>query len=144
MFKALIIASVAAATLVTGCASTDNSAPRELSDYMFVRGDFNGWNAVPEHKLTKTSTDRLYMTSIDVTADGSVYGFKFADQLWGAGANCGYQNKEDETIVLGKRVPVSCSSSYSNFVFTPAESGTYNFYMDGSVEPFQIYVEKAE
>lgn len=146
MFNKILLAGLAAAALVTGCASTadgESGAAKPLSDYFFVRGDFNGWNADAKYQVKATDTANVYMTTVPLTA-GDTIGFKFADGLWSSGSNCGYNKSEDETIVLGKAVQVNCNSSYANFVIKVEKTGGYNFYIDDSKKPREIWVEMAK
>ncbi|MBD1389694.1 SusF/SusE family outer membrane protein [Neiella sp. HB171785] len=146
MFKKILVASLAASALLSGCSSTadgGSAAVKPLSDYFFVRGDFNGWNADPKHKVQPTDQASVYMATIPLSA-GDTLGFKFADDLWSSGANCGFNKSEDETIVLGKAVQVNCNSSYSNFKIEVKQTGNYNFYIDDSKKPREIWVELAK
>ncbi|GGA77843.1 hypothetical protein GCM10011369_19710 [Neiella marina] len=146
MYKKILVAALAASALISGCSSTGDGgsgAAKPLSDYFFVRGDFNGWNADPKHKVQPTDKDSVYMATVSLSA-GDTLGFKFADDLWSSGSNCGYNKSEDETIVLGKPVQVNCNSSYSNFVIKVEKTGAYNFYIDDSKKPREVWVELAK
>ncbi|TAA41086.1 hypothetical protein [Corallincola spongiicola] len=146
MFKKLLLVTLAAAALATGCSSgsSSSSGKRDLSEFMYLRGVFTWWDAEPEFQLKKTETTDVYYASAELVADGQPYDFKFADAGWSAGSNCGFKGKEDEVMEIGKRSKVNCSSAFENFKFTPPETGVYNFFIDVTKETPEAYIEKAQ
>lgn len=144
-----MLAAALAGTLgITGCASTGGgdttaSGKRDLSKVMFVRGSFAWWDPLDEYKVKSVGED-LYMATVELTADGQPYEFKFADAGWTGGTNCGYLSQEaDQVVEFGKRSKANCSSVFENFKFTPPETAIYEFYFDNSGEIPEIYVEPA-
>lgn len=117
------------------------SGKRDLSQVMFLRGQFAWWEALPEYQLESVEMD-LYRAKAELTADGQPYEFKFADMSWSPGTNCGYLTQDqDQDIISGQKSKANCSSMFENFKFLPQESGTYYFYFDNRGETPLIYVE---
>jgi hypothetical protein len=115
-----------------GCASTDNrdQLTPERSESLYLRGSFTWFDAEPDYQVVEVSTN-IYKTTIDLVADGQAYEFKFADDNWSKGNNCGYANKEQDQVVdLVQKVTANCLAVDEFFLFTPQESGKYDFYID--------------
>ncbi|MFD2096183.1 hypothetical protein ACFSJ3_09325 [Corallincola platygyrae] len=144
MFKKLLLVTLAAAALATGCSGggSSGSGKRDLSEFMYLRGVFTWWDAEPEFQLKKADKPDVYFASAELVADGQPYDFKFADAGWSAGSNCGFKGKEDEVVEVGKRVKSNCSSAFENFKFTPPETAVYDFFIDVSGEVPEVYIEK--
>lgn len=141
----LLVSFVVAA----GCATTapsefTASGKRDLSQVMFLRGQFAWWEALPEYQLETVELD-LYRAKAELTADGQPYEFKFADMGWSPGTNCGYLiQEEDQTVVAGQKSKANCSSMFENFKFLPQDSGTYHFYFDNRGETPLVFVEPSK
>ncbi|NTS76150.1 hypothetical protein HR060_04645 [Catenovulum sp. SM1970] len=123
------------AVLVSAC-STTPQAPIEIdrSDELYLRGSFTWWDAEKDY-LVKKVQDQVYRTTVDLVADGQPYEFRFADEAWSTGNNCGYLDKaSDETIALDTPVTGNCLANYESFLFTPDESGKYDFYIDFTLD----------
>jgi hypothetical protein len=146
MLKKLLIVTLAAAALATGCTgggAGGTGGKRDMSEFMYLRGVFTWWDAEDEFKLKKVDGQPdVYFSSAELVADGQPYDYKFADAGWSAGSNCGFKGKEDEVVEVGKRSKVNCSSAFENFKFTPPETGVYNFFIDFSGETPETYIEK--
>lgn len=139
--KSLITTTLAALLLLQGCASTGGK--RDLSESLYLRGQFAWWDALPEYKVKKVEAD-LYRATAELKADGQPYEFKFGDASWSTGTNCGYLTEEDKIIEVGKKAKANCSAVFENFKFTPKETGEYAFFLDVSGENPVVYVEKAQ
>ncbi|OZG75315.1 hypothetical protein BTA51_02720 [Hahella sp. CCB-MM4] len=140
MKKHLMVSALAATLIFTGCATTGK---RDLSQSVYLRGQFAWWDALDEYKVKRVSSD-VYMASAELTADGQPYEMKFGDAGWTSGTNCGYLSQaEDQVLEFGKKSKANCSSVFENFKFTPPETGTYNFYLDVSGEVPLVYVESS-
>lgn len=145
MAPRLITALLVALLALTGCASTggESGGKRDLSESLYLRGQFAWWDALPEYKVKKVGED-LYRTEAELKADGQPYEFKFGDSMWSAGTNCGYLSEEDKDIELNKPAKANCSAVFENFRFTPPETGTYAFFFDNSGETPVVLVKPAE
>ncbi|SFC49790.1 hypothetical protein [Pseudoalteromonas denitrificans] len=115
---------------ITACSSTDSFEENAVSktDIMtpiYLRGNFNTWEAQPEYQLKKINKDIL-QTKVKFSTAGETYEFKIADKNWSQGLNCGYMSEElDQFIESGIPVQANCNSIYNYFSFTPYESGWY-------------------
>ncbi len=136
-----VLSLITATLLLTGCATT-GSGKRDLSEIMYLRGQFAWWDALPEYKVQKAGDD-VYVARAELKADGQPYEFKFGDAGWTSGTNCGYLTEEDKVVEIGKKVKANCASVFENFRFTPAEDGVYEFYLDVSGETPLVYIKKA-
>lgn len=118
-------------SLLNGCATTaiETFTQEKNYDGLYLRGVFSWWEADEKYKLIKISEQR-YAATIELIADGQPYDFKFADADWTPGFNCGFSNKRDQIILIGKSVNADCESTDENFRFTPSETGTYEFIID--------------
>lgn len=149
-FRTIVLAATATSMLaLTACATggggddTANASGKDdLSKNVYLRGVFTWWDAEEQYKLTRVSED-LYMSKVELTADGQPYEFKFADASWTPGTNCGYLGEDDKDIELGKKAMANCSSKFENFSFVPQETATYEFYLDDAAATPVVYVEKA-
>ena len=142
MKKQLILSTLASVLLMQGCASTDGgSGKRDLSQVLYLRGQFAWWDALDEYKVKKVGPD-LYKSEVELKADGNAYEFKFGDAMWSAGTNCGYLGEEDKVVTFEKKSKANCSSVFENFHFTPTEDGKYAFFLDNSGEVPLVYVER--
>ncbi|RMF16531.1 MAG: hypothetical protein D6758_07750, partial [Gammaproteobacteria bacterium] len=72
-----LLSLLAAVLFISGCATT-GSGKRDLSEIMYLRGQFAWWDALPEYKLQKAGND-VYMARVELKADGQPYEFKFGD-----------------------------------------------------------------
>ena len=142
MKKFLTVSALMATMLLSaGCATTGGG--NDLSNTMYLRGQFAWWDALDEYKVKKVS-EGVYMSSVELTADGQPYEMKFGDAGWTSGTNCGYLSQEaDQVLEFGKKSKANCSSVFENFKFTPPATGTYNFFLDVSGEVPLVYVEPA-
>jgi hypothetical protein len=133
MKKISFVSAVFIASLLSGCATNviDSFTKEQNFDGLYLRGVFSWWEADEKYKLVATS-DEIYSTSIELIADGQPYDFKFADSDWTPGMNCGYANKSDKVIVVGKSVRANCVTTDENFRFTPSETGMFQFTIDFS------------
>ena len=119
---------------VTGCTVTDfnkNNMPSTAHlnwDKLYLRGVFNWWEADARYKMIKHA-DHHYSATIDLIADGQPYEFKFSDQDWSLGTNCGYLMQDrDQILRLDTIVKADCKTRANNFKFTPLLTGSYTFH----------------
>ena len=118
------------ASVLTACSSTESFKENEVENTgietpIYLRGNFNTWEAQPEYQLKKISTDVL-QTKIKLSTAGQTYEFKIADENWSQGLNCGYLSEDlDQFLESGIPVQANCNSIYNYFSFTPYESGWY-------------------
>ncbi|MGS2720953.1 hypothetical protein [Paraglaciecola aestuariivivens] len=118
-------------SLLSGCASNviDNLISEQDYDGLYLRGVFTWWEADEKYKLVEVSS-QLYATQIALIADGQPYDFKFADENWTPGMNCGYANNSSRIVTEDDLVSADCDTVDQNFRFTPQESGTFEFSID--------------
>lgn len=120
--------------VVAGCNVLDSNrentgAIAQLQwDKLYLRGVFNWWEADARYKLTKNA-EHHYSATIDLVADGQPYEFRFSDQDWSLGTNCGYLAQDrDQVLNLNTIVQADCNTHIKNFKFTPVLSGSYTFH----------------
>ncbi len=124
MRKLIIAAAIAS---LTACSSTEeNVTPSaDVSNTMYLRGDFNLWEAQPEYELAVVS-NAILQTKVKFLETGKAYEFKISDEKWTMGLNCGYKDEGlDKFLELGIPVQANCNSIYNYFSFTPYEAGWY-------------------
>ncbi|PAJ75897.1 hypothetical protein CJF42_02430 [Pseudoalteromonas sp. NBT06-2] len=115
---------------LTACSSIESFKDNEIEisnkgTPIYLRGNFNTWEAQPEYQLKKINSDVL-QTKIKLSTAGQTYEFKIADENWSQGLNCGYLNEDlDQFLESGIPVQANCKSIYNYFSFTPYESGWY-------------------
>ena len=73
-------------SVLTACSSTDTFTDNEveassINTPIYLRGNFNTWEAQPEYQLKKISTDIL-QTKIKLSTAGQTYEFKISDALF--------------------------------------------------------------
>lgn len=119
--------------LFSGCATNviEEFAKEEGYDQLYLRGVFSWWEADEQYKL-KEVADQVYATRIELIADGQPYDFKFADENWTPGLNCGYASNSNIVVKIGTRYRANCETTDNNFIFTPTETGTFEFSIDFS------------
>lgn len=129
MKKALF--SVALASLLVGCSSTTPSvldttqATKNVTQSLYLRGDFTLWEAQSAYKLKEQATNIL-STKVKFGTIGKAYEFKIADENWTQGYNCGFKSEGlDKFLEVGIPVQANCESVYNYFSFTPYEAGWY-------------------
>ena len=110
--QTLMTTTLAAVLLMQGCATTGDGK-RDLSESMYLRGQFAWWDALPEYKVKKVEAD-LYRATAELKADGQPYEFKFGDASWSTGTNCGYLTEEDKIIKIGKKSKANCENQHKN------------------------------
>jgi hypothetical protein len=119
--------------LLNSCATNVIDVLIQEKNYqgLYLRGVFSWWEADEKYKLQEVSSQR-FSTTIELIADGQPYDFKFADADWTPGMNCGYARQSDRTILVGKTYKSDCETNDENFIFTPKETGTFEFVIDFS------------
>ncbi|MFT2092817.1 hypothetical protein [Paraglaciecola sp. 2405UD69-4] len=127
------ISSIVLSLLISGCATNviEEFAQDKGYDQLYLRGVFSWWEADEQYKLQEIA-DQVYATRIDLIADGQPYDFKFADENWTPGLNCGYASNSNIVVKVGSRNRANCESTDNNFIFTPTETGTFEFSIDFS------------
>ncbi|MFK3865981.1 hypothetical protein [Pseudoalteromonas rhizosphaerae] len=127
------ILTVALVTLLSACSSqiqmpdlSDVLPGQELDRTMYLRGDFNLWDAEKQYEFTQVAS-ALYQAQVKFSTPGKVYEFKIADMDWSAGYNCGFseQDPTGQSLTLGQSVKADCNTTYNYFSFTPAIKGSY-------------------
>ena len=127
------ILTVALVALLSACSSqiqmpdlSDVLPGQELDRTMYLRGDFNLWDAETQYEFTQVAP-ALYQAQVKFSTPGKVYEFKIADMEWSAGYNCGFseQDPTGQSLTLGQSVVADCDTTYSYFSFTPAIKGSY-------------------
>ena len=117
-------------TALAGCASQPEIAGPQTPQDLYLRGVFTWWEADENFKLEKVGSES-FAAEAELIADGQPYDFRFADDQWTSGANCGYLNKEqDEVVTLNETVDATCFGVNNNFKFTPEQTGVYQFLID--------------
>ncbi len=121
------------AVLLSGCASQieEYFEPEVRPDYqqMYLIGNFTWWEINPKYQLNHLR-DYVYTAEVDLIADGQPYEFKFIDEQWNAGSNCGYATEKDKEVKLNQPVTANCYAGFENFQFTPQKSGSFRFRID--------------
>lgn len=127
------ILTVALVALLSACSSqiqmpdlSDVLPGQELDRTMYLRGDFNLWDAETQYEFTQVAP-ALYQAQVKFSTPGKVYEFKIADMDWSAGYNCGFseQDPTGQSLTLGQSVVADCDTTYNYFSFTPAIKGSY-------------------
>ncbi|WP_020406040.1 hypothetical protein [Hahella ganghwensis] len=136
MRKHIKVKALLAVLALGGCAGI--SGKQDLSQTVFLRGQFAWWEALDEYKVKRIGRD-VYVASAELTADGQPYELKFADAEWSS-VNCGHLTPDDQELTIGKVSKANCSTDGS-FKFTPPETGAYDFYLDVSGDVPLVYVE---
>lgn len=136
--KQLLLLTILA--LLAGCSATSQGqgGERNLASYIYLRGAFNGWEALDEFQLQALGNQR-YAAEAQLVADGKPYYFKFADAGWVMGSNCG--PLADDLVEPGKTVSANCSEGRRSFRFTPTATGRYRFLFDNSGDQPEVTVE---
>lgn len=130
--------------VVTGCSTTfvDQILEKDYQSF-YLRGVFTWWEADENYKVQQVS-GRLYKASAKLIADGQPYDFKFSDESYAPGYDCGGIRDMNTVLTLGKMAIADCEAPTSNFQFTPQETGTYDFFIDFTNEEApSVYVNKA-
>ncbi|MBB1467862.1 hypothetical protein H5232_05215 [Pseudoalteromonas sp. SG41-5] len=127
------ILTVALVALLSACSSqiqmpdlSDVLPGQALDRTMYLRGDFNLWDAETQYEFTQVAP-ALYQAQVKFSTPGKVYEFKIADMEWSAGYNCGFseQDPTGQSLTLGQSVKADCNTTYNYFSFTPAIKGSY-------------------
>lgn len=143
MYKRLTI-FMAISTLLSGCSTTFVEQILE-KDYesFYLRGVFTWWEADENYRL-KFVDGKVYKTSVKLIADGQPYDFKFADENYTPGYDCGSPiGTGGKVMKIDKPTLSSCENPGGNFQFTPDETGTYDFFIDFTNEDApQVYIKK--
>jgi len=132
---------------LTACAGSGREEEQKWSsDYpdgrvLYLRGDMNDWEALPEQRLRKVG-EGLYMTEAKLVAAQSPYKFKYADRDWTPGCNFGYAKGSGEYHLGGNAVPLTPRSMFEEIVVSVDTDGTYEFYLDIRGEKPLAYVVK--
>jgi hypothetical protein len=125
-----IILAIAITSILSACSSTDTFESDDvvidkINTPIYLRGNFNTWEAQPELELKRVNADVL-QTKVKLSTAGETYEFKIADEQWSKGLNCGYLSEDlDQFLESGIPVQANCNSIYNYFSFTPYESGWY-------------------
>ena len=138
--------AVAGITLLASCSITpypEQVKVDDRSEYLYLRGNFTWWD-IEQHAKVERVEGQVYKAKVELIADGQPYEFKFADENWSLGANCGYYNKADQQVVIGKKSSANCNAKFEPFKFTPSVTADYNFYIDFSeLELPKVWIEQA-
>ena len=126
-----VVFCLLAGFVLNGCATNviQEFTQEKGYDGLYLRGVFSWWEADEKYKL-KEVTDKVYATRIELIADGQPYDFKFADENWTPGMNCGYASQSNRMLLVGKSYRANCETTDENFIFTPTETGTFEFTID--------------
>ncbi|WP_143871079.1 hypothetical protein [Catenovulum sediminis] len=147
MKAVLVLVSLITAILTSGCSVTPYPAQTEVQnreDFLYLRGNFTWWD-IEEHAKVKQVEGQLYKATVELIADGQPYEFKFADENWSLGANCGYYEKADQLVTLDAKVSANCNAKFEPFRFIPQVTGDYDFFIDftDESEP-KVWIKPAE
>ncbi|KMT66320.1 hypothetical protein [Catenovulum maritimum] len=116
----------------------------DRSEFLYLRGSFTWWDVEAHAKVEKVS-GQLYKARVELIADSKPYEFKFADENWSLGSNCGYYALSDKTADLSNTVNANCKAKFEPFEFTPPETGDYDFFIDFTNEKFpKVWVRAAQ
>ncbi|GAB2697953.1 early set domain-containing protein [Aliiglaciecola aliphaticivorans] len=132
-------------TFVSGCSTTFVEQIME-KDYQsfYLRGVFTWWEADENYRIEQVNGN-LYKATVKLIADGQPYDFKFADENYTPGYDCGSPaGTAGKVLTVGKAAKSSCENPGGNFQFTPNETGAYDFFIDFTNELAPVvYIEKA-
>ncbi len=119
------------ATTLSGCSTTFVEQILE-KDYQsfYLRGVFTWWEADENYRVQQVE-GKLYKSSVKLIADGQPYDFKFSDESYAPGYDCGsLTGTQGKVLVEGETATASCEEPGGNFQFTPTETGNYDFFID--------------
>lgn len=130
---------------MSGCSTTFVEQIME-KDYQsfYLRGVFTWWEADENYRIEQVN-GKLYKATVKLIADGQPYDFKFADQSYAPGYDCGSATgTAGKVLTVGKTARSSCENPGGNFQFTPQETGAYDFFIDFTNEQLPVvYIEKS-
>ncbi|WP_017443876.1 hypothetical protein [Gayadomonas joobiniege] len=140
----LFAAIVAAGCSMTPQVNNDSSTSDDRENYLYLRGNFTWWD-IEEHAKVKHVEGNTYKSTVELIADGQPYEFKFADENWSLGANCGYLEKAEQVVTIGSKSTANCKAKFEPFIFVPKKTGEYDFFIDfDNPETPEIWIEPAE
>lgn len=125
MYRSLCL-PLLTAMLLAACSVNPRVAPVPENEELYLRGVFSWWEADEQFRM-RQSQPGVYLTEVELIADGQPYDFRVADRAWSKGRNCGYAHKKDESIRLGIAVQANCHGENNNFKFTPKRTAVYQF-----------------
>lgn len=131
-----ILTLVMSSVFLSACSITPYEKPSletNRADFLYLRGNFTWWDT-EEHAKVSQVEGQLYKATVELIADGQPYEFKFADENWSLGANCGYYDISEQKVTLDNRVTANCNAKFEPFQFVPKETGEYDFFIDFSDE----------
>lgn len=150
MYKKFLLTAIAAGTIaLTGCSSDGSSssaaggpgAADVFGTQIYLRGEMNDWNAMPEYLIVKVS-DKVYKATAELKVDWAPYKFKFADAGWSAGTNFGYKDQPGVFEWGGDPIVLNPKSVFEEVKVTPPADGKYDFFIDVSGEEPVTYVKE--
>lgn len=131
---------------LSGCSTTfvEQIIDKDYESF-YLRGVFTWWEADESYRI-KLVRGKLYKASVSLIADGQPYDFKFADETYAPGYDCGSPNgTRGKVLLLGENAFSSCEEPGGNFQFTPEETGKYDFFIDFTDEDTpSVYIAKAK
>lgn len=97
---------------------------------LYLKGTMTQWAIDKSYKMEKVQRS-LYSASANLQQGKTVefmFSAKDASTLRG---NCGYRHIKDQQLTADKKVKASCKQIVlQNFVFTPKQSGVFEFFID--------------
>lgn len=119
--------------LLSACATVNNPQTLPTPDYsqLYLRGVFNWWEAEPRFKVDEVQAG-VYRSRVELIGDGEPQDFRFADEHYTPGANCGSNAADGDDIRLQQQIGADCFEGQQNFRFSPTRTGWYEFYIDFS------------
>ena len=152
--KSLMMAFVAGALVMSGCASDSKTAAAGAAGgaggadvfgkEIYLRGEIteaNPWAPLPENKVVMVEKGVYKATGKGLKVDYAPYKFKFADSAWTPGTNFGYLTAPG--VFEKDPVELNPNSKFEEVKFTPPADGDYDFYIDVRGEKPVTYVKPA-
>lgn len=146
MFKKLVMLCLLSTGFLSGCSTTfvEQILDKDYESF-YLRGVFTWWEADENYRITQVE-GKLYKSSVKLIADGQPYDFKFSDESYAPGYDCGSPvGTGGKVLVEGQSALAACENPGGNFQFTPEETGTYDFFIDftNEVSP-SVYIQQAK
>ncbi|MFM2486012.1 hypothetical protein [Celerinatantimonas yamalensis] len=134
---------ILAILLLSGCAKQlTQQRSISIDQPIYLRGVFTWWDAESQYQLHPVAGHSgLWMTQIELIADGQPYEWKIGDKDWQCGTDFGYLS-DDSPMVLGQSRAVDSCAQFNSLKFTPKQDGFYQFYLDVSHQPAIVYINK--
>lgn len=142
--KVLVLSAITCLTMA-GCSTTfvDQILEKDYESF-YLRGVFTWWEADENYRIEHVQ-GKLYKASVKLIADGQPYDFKFSDESYAPGYDCGSSKGTGGKVLSeGQKAIATCEEPGGNFQFTPDETAEYDFFIDFANEEMPtVYIQKS-